>query len=144
MIKKVFLDANIILDLIDIDRGNLEKTRAFVLRAFEKGLVLSTSCDILSSVYYVAQKKIEKTTLVDELALLIDIFEIDVIDKEVIMIALHKNREDLKLDFEDLMQSVCAVMRSADMLVSNDKTFFDEDILVLSLDDAMEKLCLIK
>ena len=140
MIKKIFLDANIILDLIDIDRGNLEITRAFILRALEKGLVLSTSCDILSTVYYVAKKKIDKRSLVDELTLLMDIFEIDMIDKEVIMIALHKNRKDLKLDFEDLMQSVCALMHSSDMLVSNDKTFYSEDIVVLSLEDAMEKL----
>ena len=140
MSKKIFLDANIILDLIDIDRGNLEKTRTFVLRALEKDLLLSTSCDILSTVYYVAKKKINKKALVQELAILMDIFEIDMIDREIIMIALHKNGEDLTLDFEDLMQSVCAVMHSADMLVSNDKTFFSEDILVLSLDEAMEKL----
>ena len=140
MIKKIFLDANIILDLIDIDRGNLEKARAFVVCALEKGLVLSTSCDILSTVYYVAKKKLDKLTLVKELTLLMDIFEIDVIDKEIVMIALQKNGETPTLDFEDVMQSVCAVMNHADMLVTNDKHFFDSELLVRSLDEAMEKV----
>ena len=140
MIKKIFLDANIILDLIDIDRGNLEKTRAFILRALKEGVLLSTSCDILSTVYYVAKKRIDKQTLVQELATLMDIFEIDVIDKDVIMLALEKNTEDLKLDFEDVLQSVCANMHACDILVTNDKTFLKEDMLVLTLDEAMEKL----
>ncbi len=140
MIKKIFLDANIILDMIDIDRGNLEKTRAFVLCALEKGLILTTSCDILSTVYYVAKKQIEKNILLQELTILMDILDIDAIDKEVIMIALHKNREDIRLDFEDVMQSVCAVMGSSDIVVSNDKTFFSEDILVLTLDEAMKRI----
>ena len=75
-----------------------------------------------------------------ELGILIDIFEIDVIDKEIAVIALQKNIEDLNLDFEDLLQSVCAVMNACDMLVTNDKIFFKEDILVLSLDEAMVKI----
>ena len=140
MIKKVFLDANIILDLIDIDRGNLEKTRAFVITALEKDLILSTSCDILTTVYYVAKRKVDKQTLVNELTLLLDIFEIDLIDKEVVTIALQKNREDLRLDLEDLMQSMCATMNGSDMLVSNDKTFYNGEILVVSLDEAMERV----
>lgn len=50
---KYFLDANIILDLIDSDRGNLITTREFVKEVILKGSELCTSCDIFTTVYYV-------------------------------------------------------------------------------------------
>ena len=37
MIEKIFCDANILLDLIDIDRGNLEKNQEIDLYRFTSG-----------------------------------------------------------------------------------------------------------
>lgn len=53
---KYFLDANIILDLIDSDRGNLVTTKEFIREVILKGDELCTSCDIFTTVYYVASK----------------------------------------------------------------------------------------
>ncbi len=137
MIEKIFCDANILLDLIDIDRGNLEKTRRLIFIALHQDVILSTSCDILSNIYYVARKKMPKETLVQEMLRLLDIFEINEIDKTVARDALIKNSQNHALDFEDLLQSECAMKYQCDLLVTNDKKFVKDDIKAVTTDEAI-------
>ena len=137
MISKIFCDANILLDLIDIDRANLEKSRKLLLIALEQNISLSTSCDILSNIYYVARKKIPKEQLIKEMLRLIDIFEIDEIDHHIVRNALTKNLNEVSLDFEDLLQSECAKVHQCDLIVTNDKKFVKENIDVLNTDEAI-------
>lgn len=114
MIEKLFFDAKIILDMIDIDRGNVQKDRELVYNALTKDITLYTSCDILSNVYYVACKKLEKSILIEEMLRILEIFEIVPIDKSLAKNALHENRVNLPLDFEDLLQSHCATVSECD------------------------------
>jgi predicted nucleic acid-binding protein len=61
---KYFLDANIILDLIDSDRGNITLTREFIKESIISGNELCTSCDIFTTVYYVASKKLSSKHII--------------------------------------------------------------------------------
>ena len=140
MINKIFFDANIILDMIDSDRGNIEDTRILVYKALTKGIALYTSCDILSNVYYVARQKIKKALLVEEMLKLIEIFEIIPIDRSVAENALLENQKNNSLDFEDLLQRECAEMTECEMIVSNDKKFISGKIKVFSTKEALEYL----
>jgi len=137
MINKIFFDANIILDLIDSDRGNIEDTRALVHKALTKGMTLYTSCDILSNVYYVARRKIKKALLVEEMLKLIEIFEIIPIDRSAAENALLENQKNSSLDFEDLLQRECAEIAQCEMIVSNDKKFVSGTIKVFSTKEAL-------
>ena len=140
MINKIFFDANIILDLIDSDRGNIEDARALVYKALTKGITLYTSCDILSNVYYVARRKIKKALLVEEMLRLIEIFEIIPIDRFAAENALLENQKNISLDFEDLLQRECAERAQCEMIVSNDKKFVSGTIKVFSTKKALEYL----
>jgi len=136
-IKRVFFDANIILDMIDSDRGNVQKARELVYNALMKDIVLYTSCDILSNVYYVARKKLEKSILIEEMLRILEIFDIVAIDKVLAKNALLANKTELSLDFEDLLQSHCAETTECDLIVTNDKKFAKGNVKHFSLDEAL-------
>lgn len=138
-ISRVFLDANILLDMIDRDRGRIDRTRHLLAKMLEEGVVLYTSCDILSNIYYVARKQLPKQQLIEEMLRIIEIFEIVEINKTMAKSALLKNLEAPNLDFEDLLQRACAETTDCDLIVSNDKRFVQGNIPVLSTTEA-EKL----
>lgn len=138
-ISRVFLDANILLDMIDRDRGRVDRTRHLLAKMLEEGVVLYTSCDILSNIYYVARKQLPKQQLIEEMLRIIEIFEIVEINKTMAKSALLKNLEVPNLDFEDLLQRACAETTECDLIVSNDKRFVQGNIPVLSTTEA-EKL----
>ena len=140
MIKKLFFDANIILDMIDSDRGNVQKAKELVYKALMKDIVLYTSCDILSNVYYVGRKKLEKSILVEEMFRILEIFDIVAIDKSLAYNALLENKIHLPLDFEDLLQSQCAMVSECDLIVTNDKKFAKAKVKHLSLDEALRTI----
>ena len=139
-LNRLFLDANILLDLIDSDRGNVPQARQLVRTALMRGITLYTSCDILSNVYYVARRTLDKTTLVEEMLRLLEIFDIVEIDKPMILRSLQENRADPKLDFEDLLQRSAAQRVHCDLIVTNDKHFVSGTVPHLSLKQALEIL----
>jgi len=138
MIKRVFFDANIILDMIDSDRGNVEAVKKLVYNALMKDIALYTSCDILSNVYYVGRKKLDKETLVKEMLNILEIFEIVAIDKALAKKALLENQMNNALDFEDLLQRQCAEVTQCDLIVTNDKKFVKGEVRHLSLVEALK------
>ncbi len=140
MTKKIFFDANIILDMIDSDRGNIDMARKLVRNALLKDIELCTSCDILSNVYYVAQKRVEKGLLVEEMLRILEIFDIVPIDKSLAKNALLENRMNLAFDFEDLLQRQCAIKNKCDLIVTNDKKFIKGEIKHLSLHEAVKMI----
>ena len=137
MIKKIFFDANIILDMIDSDRGNVDTVKKLVYNALMKDISLYTSCDILSNVYYVGRKKLEKHILVEEMLRILEIFDIVAIDKILAKKALLENQMNHALDFEDLLQRQCAEVTQCDLIVTNDKKFVKGAVKHLSLLEAL-------
>ena len=137
MIKKIFFDANIILDMIDNDRGNVERVKTLVYNALMKDISLYTSCDILSNIYYVGRKKLAKDILVEEMLRILRIFDIVAIDKAIAQKALLENKMNLPLDFEDLLQNQCATITECDLIVTNDKKFVEGEVKHLSLEEAL-------
>ena len=129
--SKYFLDANIILDLIDNDRGNIHLTRAFVKEAITQGNELCTSCDIFTTVYYVASKKLSSQNIIKELEKLLTF--IDVIAIDIVTIKAAMNLMGEKDDFEDLLQYVCALHSHSNLIVTNDKNFYRGEIELRSL-----------
>jgi predicted nucleic acid-binding protein len=119
--------------MIDIDRGNVHKARELVYNALTKDITLYTSCDILGNVYYVGCKKLEKSILIEEMLRILEIFEIVPIDKPLAKNALHENRVNLPLDFEDLLQSHCATVSECNLIVTNDKKFVEGKLFFYKL-----------
>ena len=128
---KYFLDANIVLDLIDSDRGNIEITREFIKDAIIKGDDLCTSCDIFTTVYYVASKKLSSKKIIAELEKLLTFIDVIAINIDTIKEAMSLMSE--KDDFKDLLQYVCALRSHSNLIVTNDKNFYRGEIELLSL-----------
>lgn len=128
---KYFLDANIILDLIDSDRGNTEITREFVKKAIIEGNELCTCCDIFTTVYYVASKKLSSKNIITELEKLLTFIDVIAIDIDTIKEAMALVGD--KDDFEDILQYVCALRSRSSLIVTNDKNFYQGEIDLHSL-----------
>ena len=126
-----FLDANIVLDLIDSDRGSVEQTRSFIKNALSSGDLLATSCDIFTTVYYVASKKLSANAIVAELEKLLLFIDVLGIDLGTIKDAMKLMKGDE--DFEDLLQYVCALQNASDFIVTNDKKFYRGEIPLIHL-----------
>lgn len=128
---KYFLDANIILDLIDSDRGNITLTREFIKESIISGNELCTSCDIFTTVYYVASKKLSSKNIIAELEKLLTFIDVIAIDIDTIKEAMGLMGD--KDDFEDMLQYVCALRSRSNVIVTNDKNFYCGEIELRSL-----------
>ncbi|MFP4333493.1 MAG: type II toxin-antitoxin system VapC family toxin [Campylobacterales bacterium] len=127
---RAFLDANIILDLIDRDRKSVDSTKEAIAHLIQNSYELYTSCDIFTTVYYVTSKHIESKVILEELEkilLLVNVIPIDIkVIKESIEIAKERGG-----DLEDVLQYVCAKKEMCELIVSNDKSFYRDSIEVV-------------
>lgn len=132
--KKVFLDANIILDMIDINRNRVTLTKKLISEFISSGYIIFTSCDIFTTVYYVASKKIDSLSVVEELEKILEFIEVIPIDIDIINQAIMITKQSPKSDMEDVLQYVCAKTVRCDFIVTNDKQFYSSDIKIISSD----------
>jgi predicted nucleic acid-binding protein len=128
---KIFLDANIILDLIDRDRNAVERTRTFISEGIISGDDYCTSCDIFTTVCYVASKKLTSLQVIGELEKILAFVEVIPIDIEILKEAINIVRDGD--DFEDVLQYVCAKKGECSTIVTNDKGFYQGEIELVSL-----------
>jgi predicted nucleic acid-binding protein len=128
----IFLDANIILDLIDNDRGNVYNTKSKIIEYIKNSDTLYTSCDIFTTVFYVASKRLNYLEVIQELEKILEFVEIIPIDIKTIQSAISISKEQKHKDLEDILQYECAKNRDCKIIVTNDKNFFSKDIQIES------------
>ena len=134
--KKVFLDTNIIVDLI-ADRKPFSKYSIEIFKkAGEKKIKLFTSSHSIATTHYLLKKYLEEKILRDVLYNLLDYMTVIPVDTDVLKKGLRSKHKD----FEDSIQILCASsVEKIDCIVTrNIKDFRDSEILVLTPDE----LCL--
>jgi predicted nucleic acid-binding protein len=134
--KKVFLDTNIIVDLI-ADRKPFSKYSIEIFKkAEEKKIKLFTSSHSIATTHYLLKKYLEEKILRDVLYTLLDYVTVIAVDTDVLKKGLRSKHKD----FEDSIQILCASsVEKIDCIVTrNIKDFRDSEILVLTPD----QLCL--
>ena len=137
--KKVFVDANVLIDLFDTDRPLREFSLKTLQTLLENGAELYTSCDLITTVYYVLRKKFGKEALVFVEKLNKMCFVISFSNEEVEM-AIELMRNNPKFgDLEDTLQYVLAKKEYCDLILSNDKEFYSPDIEVLTTKQYLER-----
>ncbi len=131
--KKVFLDTNIIVDLI-ADRKPFSKYSIEIFKkAEEKKIKLFTSSHSIATTHYLLKKYLEEKILRDVLYNLLDYVTVIAVDTDVLKKGLRSKHKD----FEDSIQILCAsTIEKIDCIVTrNTKDFRDSEILVLTPDE---------
>ena len=127
--RRVFLDANIILDMYDKNRPfHKESSEAIYTLLQHKNVDIFTSCDIITTLYYVLSKKGKTKALdsildVNEMCSVIE-FANQEIEESCQLMKSDKNFKDL----EDTIQYVMAKKVGCDLILSNDKGFVSDEI----------------
>ena len=129
---KIFVDTNIFLDLI-LKRENFDKA-LLIFNAVEKQLFIGVILDItILNIDYIANKQIQD---VKEFLNLINMkFEVTGATNNMIEKALKIDNKDL----EDNLQYIAALESHCDLIITNDKYFYTNDLLVLTSNDFVKK-----
>ena len=136
--KKVFVDTNIIVDLI-ADRKPFSK---YAIEIFNKAEVeeikLFTSSHSIATTHYLLKKFLEEKNIREVLTNLLDYLTIIPVDVDVLKKGLRSKHKD----FEDAIQIICASsIEKMDCIVTrNVKDFKDCEIPVLTPDEFCFKL----
>ncbi len=136
--KKIFVDTNIIVDLI-ADRKPFSKFAIDLFsKAENKKIKLFTSSHSIVTTHYLLKKYIEEKDLRNILYDLTDYITIIPIEGETIKKGLRSKHKD----FEDALQIICAnSIEKIDCIVTrNIKDFKDCEITVLTPDELYNKL----
>ena len=136
--KKVFVDTNILIDLIDY-RKPFSKFAVELFDKAEKNKVsLFTSTHVVATTHYVLRKFLDEKTLRGNLTSLLEIVTLISVDKDVIKLSLKSKFND----FEDAIQIFCAHrIPSIDYIVTRDPRGYKESgIKVLAPDELLKKV----
>lgn len=140
MFKKIFLDANILVDFIDAQRSGHLLSQKIVIGSLKKRITLYTSCDILTTVYYLSAKVDRKRALYEISKINEFCTIIDFTNKEVEHTCKLMSENARFYDLEDTIQYVLAKKAGCDLIISNDKNFISDDISLMSAQAFCESL----
>ena len=136
--SKVFLDTNVIIDLI-ADRKPFSKQAIEIFSYGEnKKLKLFTSSHSIATTHYLMKKYMDEKRLREVLLSLLDYLTIIAVDVDILKKSLRSNHKD----FEDAIQILCASnVEKMDFIVTrNIKDFRNSEIPVLTPDELCLKL----
>lgn len=142
---KIFLDANILIDITFESRPFSKESSelyAYLVKNSDK-YRLYTSCDLLTTVYYILRKQFDKKSVLEKIKIInkvINVIEFggQEIDEAIYLMEKNENFSDL----EDTIQYVMARKERCDYIISNDKGFFSHDVPLLSSSRALDVICL--
>lgn len=136
--KKVFVDTNIIVDLIADRRPYSKYAIEIFYKAEEKKIKLFTSSHSIATTHYLLKKYLEEKPLREVLYNLLDYLTVIPVNIDVLKKGLRSKHKD----FEDAIQIVCASsIEKIDCIVTrNTKDFKDCEILVMTPDELCIKL----
>ena len=136
--KKIFIDTNIIIDLI-ADRKPFSKYAiALFKRAEEKKVHLFSSSHSIATTHYLLKKYMDEKALREVLYNLLDYLTVIAVDVAVLKKGLRSRHKD----FEDAIQIICASSENnIEMIITrNTKDYKFSEIPVLTPDEAFLKL----
>lgn len=143
MFKRIFLDANILIDSIDNQRPMHHRSITLIHFCLDQGIPIFTSCDIVTTVYYLSAKKnklraLNEIAKINRFCKIID-FSNDEVEETCDLMAQNSDFKDL----EDTIQYILAKKAGCDCIISNDKNFLSPDIVLMNSTSFCETLELV-
>jgi len=139
MYRRIFLDANVLLDIYDDRRPFARESRQVVASLLEQEAVeLFTSCDIMTTLYYLYSRQDRQRALdwIEEINSYCTIIEFA--NAEVVQSCQLMRENPAFDDLEDTIQYVMARKIDADLILSNDVDFASEGISVMTTKTYLE------
>ena len=136
--KKIFVDTNILVDLI-ADRRPFSKFAVEIFsKAEERKIKLYTSSHSIATTHYLLKKYVDEKELREILHNILDYLSIIVIDQDVIKKGLKSKHKD----FEDALQIISAYsIEKLDCIVTrNIRDFKDAEIPILTPEELTKRL----
>jgi predicted nucleic acid-binding protein len=119
--KKIFLDTNIVADIIDAKRANHSQAIRVMEKLIEDDCRVCISEDILTTLFYISKSKAQTLEFFKNV-ILVD-WEILSFGKETLQegvdIALTEG-----VDLEDTLQCLCAKHNGCETIITNDSGFY--------------------
>ncbi len=141
MYKKVFLDANVLVDIYDMKRPfSSYSQKAMTLLLEDEKVELFTSCDIITTIYYLRAKENKKQALDDILQINSFCKIIEFGNSEVSQSCTLMQKSAQYSDLEDTIQYIMAKKVDADLILSNDKAFVSDGIELMNTEVFCEKM----
>ena len=136
--KKVFVDTNILVDLI-ADRRPFSKFAVEIFsKAEERKIKLYTSSHSIATTHYLLKKYVDEKKLREILHTILDYLNVVAIDQDVIKKGLKSKHKD----FEDALQIISAYsIEKLDCIVTrNIRDFKDAEIPILTPEELTKHL----
>ena len=128
MANRIFLDTNIVLDILVKSRENHGNAKALLMYLLENDYEIVISEDMLSTIYYIVKNK-EKTLsflqIVQEQWQIVS-YGADVISKSL------EYALDNACDLEDTLQCFTAKANGCQYIITNDKKFVDCNVEIIN------------
>ncbi len=140
MYKKVFLDANVLIDVNDETRDPDKISLQILDYLISNDIKAFTSCDLITTIYYILSKNGKQNALhkIEEINNFCKIIEFS--NQEVMQTCqLMKINPNFK-DLEDTIQYILAQKEGCDLIISNDKDFASEEIELITTKELLEKI----
>ncbi|MGZ5209172.1 MAG: type II toxin-antitoxin system VapC family toxin [Sulfuricurvum sp.] len=138
--NRVYLDANILLDFSNPERKCHTHAISLITYCLKGNISLFTSCDIITTLYYIDSKKDKESALnnihkINQFVKIIDFSNTEV-EQTCTLMAQNSDFQDLK----DTIQYILAKKAACDCIISNDKNFLSPDILLLNSEAFCERV----
>lgn len=130
--KKIFLDTNILLDLLDSDRKQHKEAVATIEKIIEEGYRIVIAEDMLTTLFYISKNK---PAVLEFLSAILDEWDVAAFGNEAIKLAVNICQKDQNADLEDVLQCLCAKREGCELLITNDKKFYNCSITIVSSGD---------
>ena len=117
--KKIFIDTNIIIDVLMKREGYLSSAKVLA-SAKNEDESLFVSVLTMANIAYILRKTLKGDRFYKEMAVLSDLLSVVDVTKEHFLFALELQAKD----FEDALQYYCAISNMCDVLVTRNKKDF--------------------
>lgn len=116
--QRIFIDTNIILDLL-LERKDFYEYAAKIFQlSIEEKIYLYTSSISISNIAYIIQKEVKNQKKIKEyIRELLSLVNVLSVDEGTIKFAIHTEF----IDFEDSLQYSCAFENNMDFIITRDK-----------------------
>ena len=121
--RRIYLDANILLDYISTQRSNHDHAFQLVIWCLKERIQLFTSCDIVTTIYYV-NAKADKAKALEGIRNINRFCKVIPFGNEEVEATCRLMEEDPDYtDLEDAIQYLLAKQEGCDLIVTNDRYF---------------------